>query len=300
MPIAVAVLGGALATLNPCGFALLLAFLSGHLTSDDQPPSGSRVLHGLAIGTAITAGFLVVFAAIGLPIALGVGQISRAVPWLEFGLGLALAIIAVTTLAGIPLRLPEPGIRTGTISRQLRGVVVFGFGYGLTSMSCTLPIFLVVIGTSLTTHGNLGAVVVFAGYAAGMTLVLLAVAVGAALMKDALARLLGRVISQLRWINGGLLLVVSGYLTYYWSITLFTSARTRAHAPLMHLEDHLTTHLQAWGTAAAGRWVLGTATIFLAIATLTGLWRWALQPDTTRTRRPAPARTRAASPAGRR
>lgn len=47
MPAAVAVLGGARATLNPCGFALVLAFLTGDLEHSGAGV-GSRVRYGLA------------------------------------------------------------------------------------------------------------------------------------------------------------------------------------------------------------------------------------------------------------
>lgn len=60
---------------------------------------------------------------------------------------------------------------------------------------------------------QLAAVGVFGAYALGMALVLMALSIGAGLLRDGLARALGRAIPHLRWINGGLLLLVSAYNT---------------------------------------------------------------------------------------
>ena len=63
---------GMLSTVNPCGFALLPAFLAYNLGSDNAPtptsgtPSsavGRRVLNGLATGALVSVGFAGVFTA---------------------------------------------------------------------------------------------------------------------------------------------------------------------------------------------------------------------------------------------
>jgi len=58
----------------------------------------------------------------------------------------------------------------------LRAAWLFGVGYGLSSLGCTLPVFLLVVGTTITAGGVGSATLVLASYVAGMTLVLLAVA----------------------------------------------------------------------------------------------------------------------------
>ena len=59
------------------------------------------------------------------------------------------------------------------------------------SLSCTLPIFLVVVGSSLGSQGLLTSFVQFIGYGLGMGTILIAVTIGAALFQGAVARVCG-------------------------------------------------------------------------------------------------------------
>ena len=63
-----------------------------------------------------------------------------------------------------------------------------GVAYAFASLSCTLPIFLAVIGASLTTAGVAGGLTMFGAYAAGMASALMAIALSMALLKGAVAQ----------------------------------------------------------------------------------------------------------------
>jgi thiol:disulfide interchange protein len=66
--LSIAFVGGGLATLNPCGFPLLPAFLSFYAGADETrlPAASTRLAQGTAAGLLVTAGFLGVFAGVGL------------------------------------------------------------------------------------------------------------------------------------------------------------------------------------------------------------------------------------------
>lgn len=275
MSLAFAVMAGALAMLNPCSFALLPAFLSVSLHSQDATrASSTRALHAVVVGLLVTAGAVSIFTVVGVPIALGAGQLTRAVPWIGFTLGMALAVVAVLTLAGKRIPLPDRRVRTNH-HRGAGGLLLFGAGYGIASLSCTLPIFLVVVGASLTNSGGLAALVVFAGYAAGMAVVLTALAVGVGLLRDTITRALTALLPRLRWLTGGLLGLTSAYLLYYWGSALFTTTGTRAHDPLITAIDRTSATIQSWATNGAGFWLLLGAAGILALVLLRALWRWA-------------------------
>lgn len=282
MPIIVALLAGGLAILNPCGFAMLPAFLSLYVGAQDQqlPAAPTRALQGLLVGLLVTTGFLTVFGVLGLPIALGAGQVVRAVPWIGLALGTVLGAMALATLAGKRLELRLRAPQADTTQRRPATMVVFGMGYGLASLGCTLPIFLAVIGASLATSGALAALVVFAAYALGMAIVLMALSVGAALLRTRLARTLGTALPHLRWINGGLLLLVAVYLVYYWGMALFASATTRADDPVVGFMDTITATVQRWIDSGGGWWLLAGALAVIATAILIPLWRWVIKTDT--------------------
>ena len=102
VPLSIAFVAGGLATLNPCGFPLLPAYLSFYVGADESrlPRASSRVLQGLLAGLLVTAGFLGVFAIIGLPIAYGAGFVADVVPWAGLAIGIALALAGVVVLSG--------------------------------------------------------------------------------------------------------------------------------------------------------------------------------------------------------
>lgn len=276
MPVAFAMLAGALATLNPCGFAMLAAFLSLYVGAheDDLPRSATRAMQGVLVGLLVSVGFLTVFVVLGVPVVLGLGQISGAVPWVGLAIGVIMAGVAVATLAGKSMSLTVRKPRGETRRRRAGAMYVFGVGYGLASLGCTMPVFLVVIGASLATSSGLASVVVFIAYAAGMALVLMALAVSAALLRDGLARTLKRALPHMRWINGGLLLLASGYLVYYWASVLFRSADAVAGDSVIGSVDQFTSTVQGWISSGGGRWLLLVATAAVAMAVIISLRQW--------------------------
>lgn len=221
--LALAFAAGTVATVNPCGFALLPAYLTRRLatgTGDSRPVALARAL---LVGVATTGGFVAVFAVVGSAIALGARFLTAALPWAGLAIGVALAAAGVSVLAGrhIGLRLPILGRhRRG----GLRGDVLFGVGYGTASLSCALPVFLAATGSALT-GGLATSVLAFAAYAAGMGAVLTGLALAAALAREELARALRRTLPYVERASGGLLVLAGGYVVYYWTFALRGGAR---------------------------------------------------------------------------
>lgn len=106
-PLSLAVAAGVLAAVNPCGFALLPAYLSFLIVGDDTPSRGRAVTRALAATAAMTAGFAAVFGAFGLLITPIAGQVQRQLPWVTIGIGIALVAVGAWLVAGRSL----PGLR---------------------------------------------------------------------------------------------------------------------------------------------------------------------------------------------
>ncbi len=102
-------------------------------------------------------------------------------------------------------------------SNSLGGAIFFGFSYALASLSCTLPIFLVVVGSALGGEATLWlGLSQFAAYALGMGLVVLIVFIGAGLFKRALGRWLRKVTPLVHRMSSIFLIGAGVYLVYYW------------------------------------------------------------------------------------
>lgn len=291
MPIALAVIAGGLATLNPCGFALLPAFLSFYVGSedDDLPRAPTRALQGVFVGLMVSAGFLAVFAVVGLPISLGATQITSAIPWAGIVLGAVMGLAGVAILLGKQLSFSVRHPFTAKRERRPRTMLLFGVGYGIASLGCTLPVFLALIGASLATRGAAAGLVVFAAYGFGMASVLMALAVGAALLRSGLARALKRLLPYVNRIAGALLLFVGVYLTYYWWKVQFAPVAALSEDPIVSIVQRFTGTVQRVAVSGSGRWLIVAAGGVVLIAAILGIWKWtgdAGEPDVSRARDP--------------
>jgi len=106
----------------------------------------------------------------------------------------------------------------GTAARHAGpwGYAAFGLAYGLASLGCTLPVFLIVVGNALVLHGFLASLLEFLLYGLGMSVVIAALTLVVALFKGAA---LGRPRRLVRFVSPAsavLLLVTGGYVVYYW------------------------------------------------------------------------------------
>lgn len=139
---------GTVATVNPCGFALLPAYIGRRIRPDDgSTSSADAIARALLVGAVTTAGVLLVFVTLGSAISLGAHAMINVFPWLGLALGAALIVAGAATFAHKKLRVPLAGLRPRLGDQPtLTADLLFGIGYGTTSLSCTLPIFLAATG----------------------------------------------------------------------------------------------------------------------------------------------------------
>lgn len=285
VPLTIALVAGGLAALNPCGFPLLPAFLSFYVGANEGqlPRAPGRVAQGLFVGLLVTSGFLGVFALVGLPIVYGARVVADAVPWAGLTIGLLLAATGIVALVGgrVALGLASP-LRPGR-ERGAATMVLFGAGYGVASLGCTLPLFLALVGSSLGA-GRGDSLLVFAAYGLGMALVLTALSVAAALAREGLARGLRRLVPYMSRIAGALLLVAGAYVSYYWLRLEFGDNATLANDPIVGFGTRFTARLEVLARGE-GVLVLIAAGIFVGLALAASLWQ-----RSRRARAPQPAR----------
>lgn len=223
LPFLFAFLAGMVASVNPCGFVMLPSYISYHLGNEEEGfyrrSFLERAGRGLLLGAAATGGFVAVAAAVGLVVAAGGQWLTSTFRYFGALLGAVLLGLGLWLLSGRgKLALLAASRVHVSPRRNLGNVVAFGAAYSISSLSCTLPIFLAVVGIGLGTQGLGAAFGQFMGYALGMGSVLIAVTVGAALFRGAVAR----------WLRGSMLAIsrasamflagAGGYLLYYWIV----------------------------------------------------------------------------------
>lgn len=221
LPFGFAFSAGMVATVNPCGFAMLPAYLGLFLGERGEGKTrGTRPDRALLVGLSVTAGFVLMFGLVGFPITLGARGLVGAFPWVALAVGLTLAVAGAWLLAGGTL---YSGLAARLATRVgnpaaggVRGYFAFGLAYGLASLSCTLPIFIAVIGGTFTAGTAVDSVLQFALYGLGMGSVILALTFSMALFRGALVGVLRRALPYAS-AAGALLLVLAGaFIVYYW------------------------------------------------------------------------------------
>lgn len=225
LPVAYAFGAGMVAAVNPCGFMMLPSFAAFSLSSGQAAtPSGvidvslgERWLRAIQMAGLVTLGFILVFGIIGVVITAGGRWLLELFPWSSLVIGTGLILLGVWLLLPGKHLVFTPATRIGLPEGGgLKGMFGFGLAYGVASLGCTLPIFLVVVGSALAREGFLFSVLQFLNYALGMGLVITIVAVSVAFFQGALDRPLRRLMPYVETV-GALFLIGAGvYLVYYW------------------------------------------------------------------------------------
>ena len=227
LPFGYAFSAGVVASVNPCGFLMLPAFVGYYMGGQDRAADREVTIGDLGkailFGGMVTLGFVAIFTVIGSIISAGGTAIIDGFPWGGLGIGVAMSLLGIWLFAtgrSIGLswaaRISVPGVRPE--SRGVASAFAYGVAYGAASLSCTLPIFLVVVVTSLTRDGFLASAGQFVSFALGMGLVIVAVALGAATLKGAVAQALRGLVPYVHRL-GAIFLVGSGvYLMVYWLV----------------------------------------------------------------------------------
>ena len=215
---------GMASAVNPCGFAMLPAYLGLYLGSAEQDGGVTHPSRhfgrALIIGGALTAGFVVLFGTVGTLISLGASFVADIIPWLGLVIGVLLAIVGAWLLGGGKLYTGFAARATSHLGDPnqvgVKGYFLFGLSYGTASLSCTLPIFLGVVGVSVAGTSVLASVGQFLLFALCMGVVITVLTLGMALFKGTMVRWLRKAMPYIQPIGSWLMVIAGAYLVFYW------------------------------------------------------------------------------------
>lgn len=214
---------GMVSTVNPCGFAMLPAYLGLYLGSADTAEARAnpavRFKQATIVGVLVTLGVMLLFGTVGIVLAAGLTTVRSVIPWLGLVIGGVLTFGGAWVLMGGKLNI-------GAFSRAAshmgdarevnpKSYFLFGLSYGTASLSCTLPIFIAVVGFGTTTS-FLTSTWQFLVYGLGMGTVILTLTLSMAIFKGAMVGALRKLLPFIQPISATVMILAGAYIVFYW------------------------------------------------------------------------------------
>lgn len=229
--VSLAFAAGLVAALNPCGFAMLPAYLVLVVRGEGTSSTAlAAIARALAATAGMGLGFLSVFGLFGaLTISAG-AAVQEYLPYLVVLIGIVLVALGSWLLSGRELTLLTRGLAGGRWAPTARLGSMYGYGvsYAIASLSCTVGPFLAVTAAGLRRGSPIGSASIYLAYIAGLTMVVGVLAVAAALATSAVVNRLRRILPYVNRISGALLVLVGLYVGYY---ALYEIRLHAAHGP---------------------------------------------------------------------
>ena len=216
-PLALAFASGMVAAVNPCGFAMLPAYVSFFLgkEGDHLPGKGESVLRAIPVALAVSLGFVVVFGFVGIVLRPISSSVQEYAPWATIVIGLGLAAFGTAMLFGYEVSARIPKLNRGGRSTGLGSMFLYGVSYAIASLTCTIGLFIATIVNSFSRTDFVSSVVMLVVYAAGMGLVITALTVAVALARDSVVRFLRTGMRHANRVAAVLMVVIGAYVAWY-------------------------------------------------------------------------------------
>ncbi len=231
---------GAVAFLNPCGFAMIPTYISYFVESDYSSSqrqtttnrnlgliSVRRLSKGGLAGLLATAAFIAIFGLTGIAISsLGIG-IAKFLPWVAVLSGVIIIGVGLAKAFGktIHVNIPSPrglvysihGSHSSNDGKKpgYANFFLFGIGYSIASLSCTLPLFLLIVFQGLSAGGIREGSIVFMTYALGMGSVMIAISLAISASNQTFVKWLRKLAPKMNFITSVVLILAGSYLIYY-------------------------------------------------------------------------------------
>jgi cytochrome c-type biogenesis protein len=216
---ALAMTTGMVVTLNPCGFAMLPAYLGsflGRKTSEDEQRSAvAGVSRALKVSAAVSLGFLAVFLVLGTLVKLGAKWVTSASGWLTLVIGLLLITVGIAMMLGKRLPVLTPKLEKGGKDGSFQSMFVFGLSYAVASLGCSLGLFIGYTVGSANRAGIASAAISFLFYGLGFALIITALTVSLALAQGWFLKGLRRAMQYIDRLSAVFMLLAGLYLVWY-------------------------------------------------------------------------------------
>tara|TARA_B110000438_G_scaffold89536_1_gene89017 strand:- start:982 stop:1860 length:879 start_codon:yes stop_codon:yes gene_type:complete len=217
---------GLVAVFNPCGFALLSVYFSSFLNRNKkiEYKNNSRkyflkIYDPIYVSTIVTIGFIIVFFIFGIALSAGFYAIKNTFSYFGLLISIFLFAYGFFILSGGNIyfnKLQKIANLLGSKNTDSsKFYFIYGLSYGITSLSCTLPIFMSIV-FSLSNMSKIEFLLRdFILFSVGTWVALLSVSF-ALLFLDIIVQKIKFFLSLYKYISSLVLIISGSYLILYW------------------------------------------------------------------------------------
>ena len=245
--LALAFSAGMIATVNPCGFAMLPAYLSYFLGLENSAQSAWRnVARALTVGAVLTLGFITVFGVFGIIHEQFTQSFKKYTPQATIAIGIILVVLGIAMLRGFEPKVRLPHLDKGAGSRELPSIFLFGASYAIASLGCTIGTFVLAVAPTFREENFISGMASFVLYGLGMGTVVIFLTIATALAKTSLVKALRSMMPYVNRIAGSLLVPTGLYLAYYGWFALRVQQGRVTSDPIVSFFESIQNHAQTW------------------------------------------------------
>lgn len=259
--LSLAFLAGVLAAFNPCGFALLPAYLGSIIAGNEvRANRWHQNVRAVRFSLGMTSGFIAVFGGFALLLTSFAGSIAKFLPFATIIVGVLLLAISLSLILGKVLvlkKLLNPNVAP---TRHLPSQVGYGVSFALASLSCTIGPFLAITAAAIHDRNVVRILTLFLSYSLGMGSVVLVLALLVAAAKSNLIGKLKRTQGRISIASGYLLLIVGLYEIWYGWYEIRILHGNQSTDPVISFTVSLQSKITQWISN------IGTGSLILVIA----------------------------------
>jgi len=221
--ISLAFSAGLASFVNPCGFAMLPVYVTYYFKNEGLEKSSlwKRLIVSLIFGLMVSLGFVAVFSLIGFIISYIGRGLLRYVGWFDLSIGILLVIIGFVYLFNLnakislnKLTILGEKLKSNKIQNKYLSFFLYGIGFAIASLGCTLPIFLLVVTAALKASGIFNGLIVFLVYAAGMSFFMILFSLAVAFSKTIIEKTLKKWMPYIYKLGAFIVIIAGAYLIY--------------------------------------------------------------------------------------
>jgi cytochrome c biogenesis protein CcdA len=202
---------GVLAFLSPCALPMLPAYISYYINRGEGKGS---LISGLIFSLAMLFGFMAVFLIIGVVSSFLIGNIFRWI-WLTTPIigGILIILGLITGWTDLTTKLPRFELQNRGMGKY--SIFLYGAGYAVASLGCSLTIFLLVVLQGAAVGGFTEILSLLLFYGAGAATLIIPLTLTLTLASSIIHENLQRLLPYMRRINSVVLIIAGTYMILY-------------------------------------------------------------------------------------